>query len=103
MKITQFETILTNAGFAWATPEVWMQESFAEFDVPWRTDMVSGWNPIQNGEFLLPDTPGLGIELDDATCLAHPYKKHSFPSLWDHRWIENFTQTEQRLAAGESN
>jgi hypothetical protein len=40
----------------------------------------------------LGDTPGLGLELDEATIAAHPYVKNAFPSLWDKRWFENFTQ-----------
>jgi galactonate dehydratase len=80
----------------WATPNVTIQENFAEYDVPWRSDLVQGWNPIRQGEFTLPEAPGLGIELDLDACAAHPYRKHSFPSLWDERWLTDFTQTEQR-------
>jgi galactonate dehydratase len=76
----------------WATPSALIQENFAEFDVPWRNDLVCGWNPLRRGECLLPDKPGLGIELDGAVCAAHPYRKNSFPSLWDRRWLQNFTQ-----------
>jgi len=77
----------------WATPNVMIQENFAEYDVPWRNDYVFGWNPILNGEFLLPeDKPGLGIELNEATCREHPYKEASFPSLWDRKWLVDFTQ-----------
>jgi galactonate dehydratase len=82
--------------FGWATPEVWMQESFAAYDVPWRAALVRGWNPEQRGTFRLPDKPGLGLELDDALCLEHPYRKHSFPSLWDQQWLTDFTQTGER-------
>jgi galactonate dehydratase len=78
--------------FGWATPNVLIQESFAEYDVPWRNDLVCGWNPIRRGEFILPDKPGLGIELDVAECAKHPYQKNTFPSLWDRRWIEEFTK-----------
>ena len=45
----------------------------------------------KSGEFVLPDKPGLGVELDVATCRAHPYVRNTFPSLWDRRWIEQFT------------
>ena len=72
-----------------------MQESFATYDVPWRADLVCGWNLESNGEFMLPTKPGLGLELDDAVCHAHPYQKHSFPSLWDNRWTDEFTQTQR--------
>ncbi len=82
--------------FGWATPEVWMQESFAGYDVPWRSDLVCGWNLEKNGAFLLSDKPGLGIELDAEACAKHPYQKHAFPSLWDRRWLKDFTQSESR-------
>ncbi|HEV3120133.1 MAG TPA: mandelate racemase/muconate lactonizing enzyme family protein [Gemmataceae bacterium] len=78
--------------FDWATPNVIVQENFAEYDVPWRNDLVFGWNPIKRGEFLLPEKPGLGLELNVEACAAHPYRKNSFPSLWDKRWLHEFTQ-----------
>jgi galactonate dehydratase len=81
--------------FDWCTPSVFMQENFAEYDVPWRNDLVRGWNPIRGGEFVLPDRPGLGIELDAAACAAHPYKKNTFPSLWDDKWLTEFTQKDR--------
>ncbi|HEV3445604.1 MAG TPA: mandelate racemase/muconate lactonizing enzyme family protein [Gemmataceae bacterium] len=79
--------------FDWSTLNVIIQENFAEYDVPWRNELVFGWNPIKRGEFCLPDKPGLGIELNVAVCAAHPYRKNSFPSLWDKRWLKDFTQS----------
>jgi galactonate dehydratase len=79
--------------FGWSTPNMLMLESFAEFDVDWRNDMVSGWNPLRNGRFALPDKPGLGIELDASAIAAHPYKPLAFPSLWDTTWRDDFTGT----------
>ena len=76
----------------WSTPNVMIQENFGDYDVPWRHDLVFGWNPVKNGEFALPEKPGLGIELNTALCAKHPYKKNSFPSLWDERWLKDFTQ-----------
>ncbi|MDE0043548.1 MAG: mandelate racemase/muconate lactonizing enzyme family protein [Candidatus Poribacteria bacterium] len=76
----------------WSTPNVMIQENFGDYDVPWRHDLVHGWNPVKNGEFVLPEKPGLGIELNTALCAEHPHKKNSFPSLWDKRWLKDFTQ-----------
>ncbi len=81
--------------FDWCTPNVLVQESFAEYDVPWRSDLVRGWNPLRRGEFALPDKPGLGLELDEAVCAAHPYRKNTFPSLWDAKWLSEFTQKDR--------
>lgn len=81
--------------FGWSTPGVLIQENFSEYDVPWRSEFVRGWNPIQQGEFALPDGPGLGIELDVDACARHPYRKNTFPSLWDGRWIDEFTNSKE--------
>lgn len=79
--------------FGWCTPNVMIQENFADYDVAWRNELVGGWNPVRGGDFALPDRPGLGVELDDAACARHPYKKNSFPSLWDERWLKEFTKS----------
>lgn len=78
---------------AWSTPNMLMLESFAEFDVDWRNDLVSGWNPLKRGQFALPERPGLGIDLDEAAIAAHPYRALAFPSLWDTSWKDEFTGT----------
>ena len=77
-----------------STPNFMIQEAFGEFDVPWRNDLVGGWNPIRHGEFVLADTPGLGLELDLDAIAEHPYVAHAFPSLWDREWTTNFTQSD---------
>jgi galactonate dehydratase len=78
--------------FDYSTPNCLIQEAFAEFDVPWRNSLVYDWNPIRNGEFILPDQPGLGIEINEQAIFDHPYVKNAFPSLWDEEWLANFTQ-----------
>jgi galactonate dehydratase len=78
---------------AWSTPNMLMLESFAEFDVDWRNDLVSGWNPLNGGKLALPEASGLGIELDEAAIADHPYKPLAFPSLWDVSWRDEFTGT----------
>jgi galactonate dehydratase len=77
--------------FAYSTPNMLLQESFAEFDVDWRNDLVGGWNPLERGALALPERPGLGLEIDEAVFAQHPYRPQSFPSLWDRTWSEEFT------------
>jgi galactonate dehydratase len=78
--------------FDWATPNARIQENFADYDVPWRSELVTGWNnPVQDGKFMLPEGPGLGIDINAKVCAEHPYQKNTFPSLWDNRWLEKFT------------
>jgi galactonate dehydratase len=78
--------------FGWATPQVMVQENFGDFDAPWRPALVGGWQPGRDGFYDLPERPGLGIELDDAQIARHPFVQHAFPSLWDGRWVREFTK-----------
>jgi galactonate dehydratase len=78
--------------FALSTPNFMIQECFAEFDVPWRDELVGGWNPVRQGELVLPEAPGLGLDLDEAALARHPFVANSFPSLWDESWLSGFTQ-----------
>jgi galactonate dehydratase len=78
-----------------STPNFMIQEAFAEFDVPWRNRLVRGWSPIRNGEFVLKDEPGLGLDIDEAAIAEHPYVANAFPSLWDQDWLSHFTQTDE--------
>lgn len=82
-----------------STPNFMVQEAFAEFDVPWRNDLVRGWQPLRGGEFILSDAPGLGLDIDEDEIAAHPYVKNAFPSLWDGEWITNFKQDEREQIA----
>lgn len=83
-----------------STPNFMIQESFAEFDVPWRASLVDGWNPVRDGELVLGDAPGLGIELNEGAIAEHPYLAGTFPSLWDQRWTDDFTQNAEQRARG---
>jgi len=42
-------------------------------DIPWWDDLVTGVAKpiIQNGYIPVPDTPGLGVELDEEVCRQH--------------------------------
>jgi galactonate dehydratase len=79
--------------FGWATPHVAVQENFAEYDAPWRHELVRGASLCHRGEFALPTQAGLGVELNEQACAEHPYRKHAFPSLWDERWVKEFTKS----------
>jgi galactonate dehydratase len=82
--------------FDLSTPNFMVQETFSDFDVPWRNDLVKGWNPVKNGEFTLPDAPGLGLDIDERVIADHPYVKNPFPSLWDKTWLDDFTQDNKK-------
>jgi len=42
------------------------------WDVPWRSEVVVGVIPDKDGYIAVPAEPGLGIDIDDDACAAHP-------------------------------
>ncbi len=46
-------------------------------DVPWRADVTNEALIYENGRIKIPNKPGLGIEIDEEACLAHPYQSHT--------------------------
>ena len=46
-------------------------------DVPWRADVTNEDLRYEDGYIYIPDKPGLGIEIDEEACLAHPYSSHT--------------------------
>jgi galactonate dehydratase len=62
-------------------------------DVPWRTEVVVGVIPDIDGYIAVPDKPGLGIDIDEEACAAHPvyevdevtYRFHTPEEMSQHR------------------
>jgi len=46
-------------------------------DVPWRKDVTNECLRYEDGFMFIPDSPGLGIEINEEACLQHPYKVHT--------------------------
>ena len=46
-------------------------------DVPWRGDVTNEELRYEDGYIYIPDKPGLGIEINEEACLAHPYQPHT--------------------------
>jgi len=58
--------------FAVSTPNHVIQEEMVGA-VPWYFDVVRGPIRMVDGFWQLPHEPGLGIEVDEAACAAHPF------------------------------
>jgi galactonate dehydratase len=58
--------------FAAATPNWIIQESLRA-DVPWRDEVLI--NPVQiaGGYVALPESPGLGVAVNEAAAAKHPF------------------------------
>ena len=46
-------------------------------DVDWRKDVTNESLEYKDGYMTIPDKPGLGIEINEEACLAHPYQVHT--------------------------
>lgn len=46
-------------------------------DVDWRKDVTDEALTYEDGYLRIPDKPGLGISIDEESCLAHPYRVHT--------------------------
>ncbi len=55
-------------------PNFLIQEYFVT-QAQWIDEVVPGGPRAVNGEIVVPDRPGLGVELDEAAALAHPFKE----------------------------
>jgi galactonate dehydratase len=63
--------------FALATPNFLIQEDMLS-DVPWRWDVVHQNLQRENGYWLTPDAPGLGIEVNEKEAAKYPFKQEVF-------------------------
>ena len=58
--------------FAVSTPNHVIQEEMVGA-APWYFDVVEGPIRMIDGFWQVPEAPGLGIEVDEAVCAAHPF------------------------------
>ena len=73
------------------TSNFFMQESFCEYDVAHRFDLVEHPPRPENGTYHVPDAAGLGIgEFLPEAALAHPFERDAFLPLFTERWSARF-------------
>jgi galactonate dehydratase len=68
-----------------------MQESFCEYDVPWRFDLVEHAPRPVGGHYDVGDRPGLGVgEFRPDVAASHPFEPDAFLPLFMPRWSARF-------------
>ncbi len=68
-----------------------MQESFCEYDVPWRFDLLEAAPRPVGGRYAIPRRAGLGVgDLVAETVAAHPYDPAAFLPMWSNDWARRF-------------
>jgi len=76
------------------TPNLYMLETMAS-DVPIRTKIAKETLKLKDGHMIIPDAPGLGVDIDEKEILKHPYKpyklRHYSGNLTDIRPADEIT------------
>lgn len=69
--------------FALSTPNFLIQEDMLN-DVPWRFDVVETAIERKEGHWLPLETPGLGIEVNEAEAAKHPFVQEDLQQMIFH-------------------
>lgn len=67
-------------------PNFLILESFADFDVDWRNDLVISRPEFRDGYYILPDAPGWGFEVDEEVARAHPGSTKARMNMFSEGW-----------------
>ncbi len=81
-------------------PNFEIQESFDEFDVEWRNDLLKEALTVEGGEMKVPTKPGLGVELDMRAVEEHlatdVTEFNIFQEGWEDRNMKGTRRTKKR-------
>ena len=69
--------------FDLATPNFLIQEDMLG-DVPWRFDVVQADLRSEEGHWLPPEKPGLGVEVNEVEARKHPFRQEMMEQLTFH-------------------
>lgn len=58
----------------------WDLQEYVREDGPPRGDVVKQVTQLKDGYLMIPETPGIGVELDEEGMEKHPYRKHGRPA-----------------------
>jgi galactonate dehydratase len=79
-----------------AIPNFFIQEYFVA-QAPWIEEVVEGGPRVQAGEIVVPDRPGLGVELHEAAARAHPFQEYwGGKTLFSEGWQSELPRGEPR-------
>ena len=68
-------------------PNFLILETFADFDVAWRKDLVRSGNPVlEDGSYRVPTAPGWGYEIDEDVARAHPGSTKARMNMFEGEW-----------------
>ncbi len=69
-----------------ASPNSWLQETFEDFNEPWKRELLTFFPRLVEGHFEVPTGSGLGADLNLEEVKRHPYHESPDISLFDENW-----------------
>lgn len=69
-----------------ATPNLHVQELFDEFNVEWEREIVTPPVQVRDGRIVIPERPGLGVDLNWSELDRYPYRVQNFLPLFATGW-----------------
>ena len=69
-----------------SSPNLLVQELFDEFNVDWEREIVDYPVELIDGSIVVPDRPGLGVDLNWTEIAKHPYEVSNFLPLFATGW-----------------
>jgi len=67
-------------------PNFYIHEIFDEFNEPWENEIITNPVTVVDGYISLPETPGLGVDLNIEEILKHPYQQEFYIPLFKPGW-----------------
>ncbi len=67
-------------------PNFYIQEVFDDFNETWEKEIVTGSVEVKDGYIVVPETPGLGIDLNIDEIRKHPYQRENALPLFKRGW-----------------
>jgi galactonate dehydratase len=74
-------------------PNFFIHEIFDEFNEPWEKQIVTHPVEVVDGYIEVPETPGIGIDLNIEEILKHPYQQENVIALFQPGWEKRRTQS----------
>jgi len=69
---------------------LYVQESFADFDADWWYDLVDEPPRIRDGWLEIPNRPGIGVSLNKEELARHPERKDAYFNMFSEGWETGF-------------
>lgn len=67
-------------------PNFMILETFEDYDVPWRCDLLPSAPRVHDGCYEVPTGPGWGVEIDESVIAAHPEDPNAKLDMFSLGW-----------------